>query len=1086
MAITATNLLATGSAVSGNSYVTASLSVTAGRMYLLSVRSRSGAGTGNTPTVTGAGQTWTQVATRNDAGDATKRLTVFRCIAASTTSGALTIDFAGQAQTAGIGWIVDEFTGMTPGNNGANAIVQTIGGDSNEIAVSSFSLTLSAFGSASNATYGSIYAGATASAVTQAAGYTELADNGTGLGRGETEFLASSDTTPSWTLDSRVVAAAIAVEIALATPKTVSPAATSLALTAASPSVPLAAPSTAALTLTMATPTISVGVFASPAATALTLTMGTPTVAIASVPAPSVEVRIGWRPDQFNHLTNPDFETNTTGWSVSADINGAATSITRITTDFHSGAACGRLICPATALTGVNYSFGTQPFYAVATYMSVYRFVVWLKSVSGTTQARLIIGSIGTSSDRASRDVTLTTDWQPFYLDWAPSATRTDVELAIVNIPAVAMTALIDDVNVFLRDALTQVENGYFTTDNSGWSVSAAINAAATSITRQASGGYYGSACGRLVTTATNGSGMNWPFGTSRFTLGRMYRARVWARSVSGSTSARLRLGSSGTPADRGDTTIALTTDWAAYTVDWTPSASRTDAQLAITNGSAAAVTVDVDGVEVYEALDDISSDAFGPNGSAALSYGRGAAFDGSGQASGFANVTVYNALTNGKYAPENSSGVLYGLLTPGRRVLIRAKYAGVPYGLFYGTVRRFVPNPMALTCEIRCEDPLFDLSRIRWHRRTSFLSAHDYRVFALQASTVYNYSSENGPIERLGIYGGSEYSSVLEYISAIDNATGSLHFAKPSVYASVGWQLVMRDRTVHSDASTPSETWNDDLSDLSGYEVTDEALINHQRVAVAAYTVAPTRSIVYAYQPEAHSLIDDMDGKFYFDGPDISGQPPVEQMPLTVPANTIRVLQFQYSPSTRTPSIAVTYTSGSCAETTDSGPGWATLTLAAGSVDAVIQSIVLSAAPMWPLPLNNEEWTDEEAAYLDQEHAGNDISSPYINHPAHAFGLARYRVWRWKRGRARPSLLRHNLFASQLTREVSDRVTVTFARLNVSSKVYAINSFTTTVSQNARDWQTTYQVEELPATPAGGWFTLGTSALDGTAVLDY
>lgn len=803
------------------------------------------------------------------------------------------------------------------------------------------------------------------------------------------------------------------------------------------------------------------------------------------VPAPSIEARFAWRPEQLNRVTNPGFETNTAGWAVTAGINGAGTSITRATADFHSGVASATLVCPATAETGGNYDFGAQSFFALSTYRSVYRFVLWAKHFSGTTLARLIVGSEGTSSDRAARDITLTTEWQPFFVDWAPSATRTDVQLAIVNVPAVAMTARLDDVAVYLRDAHTQVENGYFTVDTGGWSVGAGINAAGTSITRIASGGFYGDACAELVTTATSGSGTNFDLGTAKYTSGRTYRLRVYAKSVSGSTSARLRFGSLGTAGDRGDATITLTTSWALYTVDWTPSADRTDAELAISNGSAAIVTARLDGVEVYEALDDVSTDTFAERDGSAFQYGRGASFDGSSQAIGYANYRVVN---HGKYTPENSAGALYGLLTTGKRALFRATYDGAPYALFYGVVRRFDPLPEAKACEIRCEDMLHELARLRVHKPHWQYSYHYSRTAALSANAIHAYSDESGPIESLTFNRGTDPVSVLDYFASLDTATGSLHFVQPQIYASDPWRIVFRDRTVHSDATTPSETWDDDLSDLSGYNVTDEAIINRQSVGLTAYRVESYNEVAQAYDPPTHSLIDDVDGKFYPASPElVTVTAPPEQMPLTIPANTRRVLRFEFSPMfLLTGSVAVTYASGSATLVEDYGPTYLVATLTAGSADAVISGITLSGYPLVRLPLNNEEARDEESIWLDGDHSGQDIDSPYVSHPAYAHGLAEWKVWRWKRARARPTILRENWFESQLGREVSDRVTVNFARLSLSGKVFSIMGFDTIVSVGSRQWDTTYQVEELPAPPAAGWFRLGTSELDGDAVLTY
>jgi acetoin utilization deacetylase AcuC-like enzyme len=136
----------------------------------------------------------------------------------SNNSGALTIDFAGQAQNLGIDWSLDEITGAkTSGTNGADAVVQSAGGDSNAAQVTTFTVTLSAFASATNAAYGAIASSNNATALTHEGGYTELSDHGVSFARLETEYKASSDTSVSWTVDTKVIMGALAVEIAEAT-----------------------------------------------------------------------------------------------------------------------------------------------------------------------------------------------------------------------------------------------------------------------------------------------------------------------------------------------------------------------------------------------------------------------------------------------------------------------------------------------------------------------------------------------------------------------------------------------------------------------------------------------------------------------------------------------------------------------------------------------------------------------------------------------------------------------------------------------------------------------------------------------------
>lgn len=1091
MAIAVANKTSGGSNTGATSYNTASVSVVAGRLYLLTVRSDSGAATvANTPTVSGAGQTWTQVGTQLNSANNRRRVTMFRAMPGANNSGALTISFGGQTQQ-NVDWIVDEITGVsTTGTNGANAIVQTVVGEDTGTGTS-FSLTLAAFVRASNGVYAAVNVPAAAAPINNEAGYTETAESNVGTtGNLEAEFKATSDTTPSWTYAGSVgTFGAIAVELQEA--QVFTPTTRNVGLTLFAPTVTAPIyPTTAALTLTTFAPSISVGQRSEPAPAALTLTTFAPEVTVAEpvVVFPSVECRVAWRPEQFNKITNPGFETNTAGWSVSAGINGAATSITRITTDAHGGSASGQLVCPATALTGVNFDFGAQSFFAASTYLSVYRFVVWLKAVSGTTFARLIVGSEGTSSDRASRDVVIDSTWQAFYLDWAPSATRTDVQLAIINVPAVAMTVKIDDVAVYLRDAHTQVENGYFVTNTAGWSVSAGINAAATSITRQSSGGFFkepsdsAAASGRLVTTSTDGSGANFDLGTAKYSSGRTYRLRAYMKSISGTTSARLRLGSLGTAADRADATVTLTTDWAAYEIEWTPSADRTDVELAISNGAAAAMTVDIDGVEVFESIDDISDDAFGENGAVNLQFGRGASFDGAGQAAGFANVTVVNA--TGKYTPDNASSVLYGMLEDGRRVLIRATYSGAPYPIFYGLIERLVPQSMSYRCEIMCLDTIESLSRMSVRLEETARSYKSARAAALDYNVIPNYSAGNGPIENSYAWLGTDEVPLLQYLEALNTATGSLHFVRPSVYASVGWRLVSVDRTVHSDASSTSETWDDDLSDFAGYDVTREALVNRQRVDTTPFESNTPRDFVDLAAADA----DQWGGPEFDGGKVLAPMPGVAvttsaELPYTVPANEERVQIFDFG--ARVTDVAIGGFAGLSQELQIGSRRVVLIERAAGA-DVTRDSLSVTGKPLIEQPVNDRDRKDEESIALRGERQGNAISSPYINHPALGDGLGDWRIWRHRTARARPTATKHDRFASQLAREVADRITLNYARLSLSGKAFAILSHSTRVSQNARDWQTSYTLEVLPSAPAGGWFVIGSSAWDSDDQFAY
>jgi hypothetical protein len=219
MAVAAANLLATTGTATASSYNTASVNVVAGRLYLLTVHSRRNtAADAAIPTVTGAGQTWEQVDTHPYSAATRNRVTVFRCLPTSNNSGALTIDFGGETQTFAA-WILDEFTGTMLGSNGANAIFQVV--DSEDTgSPTSHTVTLAAFASASNATYGCGLFGAPATAITPGSGFTEMAEfletGSTGNNIMHSEFKATSDTSVDWTFTAAIVLGTFGIEIAAA------------------------------------------------------------------------------------------------------------------------------------------------------------------------------------------------------------------------------------------------------------------------------------------------------------------------------------------------------------------------------------------------------------------------------------------------------------------------------------------------------------------------------------------------------------------------------------------------------------------------------------------------------------------------------------------------------------------------------------------------------------------------------------------------------------------------------------------------------------------------------------------------------
>ncbi len=206
-------------------------------------------------------------------------------------------------------------------------------------------------------------------------------------------------------------------------------------------------------------------------------------------------------------------------------------------------------------------------------------------------------------------------------------------------------------------------DNPSFEVDTSGWSVTAisGLLAAATSITQVTDNApNAGTRAAEIVCPATLDAGASYAI-PYRFHSGRTYAVSVSLKSMSGSRSVGIGIGSAGTPADVATGAGTVTTSWAAYTLTWTPSADRLDAVVFVRVLAASAATVRIDAVQVNP-------------GSTA-------------------NVYIE--------APTK------GQLVPGRPVHLYGTYSATQYPLFYGYLERITPDLMTKTVQFTAYDVL-------------------------------------------------------------------------------------------------------------------------------------------------------------------------------------------------------------------------------------------------------------------------------------------------------------------------------------------------------------------------------------------
>jgi hypothetical protein len=218
MAIAAAALTGANDTVNNTSFSTASITPTANRLVLALIYNRVWSGTASAPTLSGNGLTWVEVANVNTT--LPRRLTLFRAMGGSPSTGAVTIDMGGVTHVHCI-WSIVEFSGVdTGGTNGSAAVVQSQVNNAN---ATNLTVTLGAFADVLNATYGGFSYTANEAATTGNSGaYTQIhnvnqAENTTSI---LSEYLLANDTSvdASWTTSSLTYGIAVEIKDAVGTP----------------------------------------------------------------------------------------------------------------------------------------------------------------------------------------------------------------------------------------------------------------------------------------------------------------------------------------------------------------------------------------------------------------------------------------------------------------------------------------------------------------------------------------------------------------------------------------------------------------------------------------------------------------------------------------------------------------------------------------------------------------------------------------------------------------------------------------------------------------------------------------------------
>jgi hypothetical protein len=212
MSIFATNL-DHGSPSGVSTIITNSVTIAPNALVLVSVAAADSTSLPTVTSITGAGQTWTLVATETDSTPDVM-VAVFRALGTGG-SGALTITLSATPQQ-GSGYSVDQFTGvLTSGTNGSGAVHQAIAANDGGTAVPTPTITLSTLQTGS-VTFGAFGAG-TFNSISAGSGYSLLSHPGANVVDFLTEVdLAGSTTVSINTSTGNTTFAGVAIEIAKA------------------------------------------------------------------------------------------------------------------------------------------------------------------------------------------------------------------------------------------------------------------------------------------------------------------------------------------------------------------------------------------------------------------------------------------------------------------------------------------------------------------------------------------------------------------------------------------------------------------------------------------------------------------------------------------------------------------------------------------------------------------------------------------------------------------------------------------------------------------------------------------------------
>ena len=482
---------------------------------------------------------------------------------------------------------------------------------------------------------------------------------------------------------------------------------------------------------------------------------------------------------------------------------------------------------------------------------------------------------------------------------------------------------------------------------------------------------------------------------------------------------------------------MTLTTGWVAYQVDFTPTGNRSDIEVNVCNNAASIMTADIDDAEVYAVGDDVTAAA------EAFSFSHGANFEG-GLAAGQCTLRLKNDTL------AYTGAVASTALMIGCPVYARATYAGVPYGLFYGIVKRYSADALAKMVDVFGTDPVDG-----WQRSaeisvaiSSTRSVSAFRGAILDALgepaarrnlTLFEHEAD------IPVITGSDAADALTLLGTLDDSTATIGYLLFDPSPSVLYRYTTIARNARSSQAT-DQTITDTFTGI-GYEVNEDVNVTDQRVSFTTHLVEDTQTV--------WTLPD---------------------LPITVANGEVRTIWASYPNPTFNAALTYTATNGPTVDFT----GFA-------SAAKIVITGTAGGNTMSDLHIDGNPATAGDAQSVFRSSAapgdwtvrGVDIDASYAVSQAAADGLAYWTVYRLGSFEPRVDLEVSQMFPTEVARQIGDRIVVQVPRVDTASRSELIRTVSTEISNAGASWSTTYGLEPAGIPAVGGVFILDTTPLD-------